>query len=420
MEAAGAFNPQLQGNERGGSRSCSAGGAGAGAIRLCHPRPDRLSQRTLNLFDRYLLAEWLKMLALLLAATVGLLFVVALSSDLRELLQTGVGAVDILRYFATLMPSYLSVVLPLSLLLSLLFVLSKLHRNNELTAMRAAGLNIFAVTRALWLAGIGFCGLTLLLNARVVPWSVEESQAMMDRFQFSAEARQAGGAGTDDALGLVSSVVFDNQRQNRMWFINRYSRYTEKAYGVTVSELDSKRREKTRIMAREGVYDLATHSWTFRDGRETWIDAELGEVMRTVTFQEKKVPHFNEDPTLMLLIDRKPSYLSFTQLERITDYFALENNPKIIPYEVRYYGVLFDTIGPLIIIAIAIPFAVAGVRVSPAVGVSKSIGLFIVYYILNTMATVLGGRGYVEPMWAALIPDLTMTGLAAYLFGRMR
>ena len=88
-----------------------------------------MSQRTLNLFDRYLLAEWLKMLALLLAATVGLLFVVALSSDLRELLQAGVGAGDILRYFATLMPSYLSVVLPLSLLLSLLFVLSKLHRH---------------------------------------------------------------------------------------------------------------------------------------------------------------------------------------------------------------------------------------------------------------------------------------------------
>ena len=377
-----------------------------------------MSQPRLNLFDRYLLAEWLKMLALLVAATMGVLLMAALYDNLRDLLQVGVGLWDILRYFATLMPSYLSVVLPLSLLLSLLFVLSKLHRNNELTAMRAAGLNIFAVTRALWLAGAGFCALTLLLNARVVPWSVEEARGMLDSFEFRAEAQKSGG--TDDTLGLVSGVAFDNQRQNRMWYINRYSRYTEKAYGITVSELDHRRREKTRILAREGVYNTATHAWTFRDGRETWFDAELGEVMRTVPFAEKTVPHFNEDPALMLLIDRKPQHLSFNELARITDYFALENNPKIIPYEVRYYGVLYDTLGPLIIIAIAIPFAVSGVRVSPAVGVSKSIGLFVLYYLLSTMATALGGRAIIEPMWAALLPNLAMIGFAAYSFGRMR
>ncbi|MEJ1972411.1 MAG: LptF/LptG family permease [Lacunisphaera sp.] len=372
----------------------------------------------MNLFDRYLLAEWLKMLALLLAATMGVLLMAALYDNLRDLLQVGASLDDVLLYFATLMPSYLSVVLPLSLLLSLLFVLSKLHRNNELTAMRAAGLNIFATTRSLWLAGVGFCGLSLLLNAKVVPWSVEASRGLLDSFEFRAEAKQSGGA--DETLGLVSSVAFDNQRQNRMWFVNRYSRYTQKAYGVTVSELDHNRREKTRIMAREGEYDAVRHVWNFHDGREIWFDPDAGEVMRTVPFAEKTVLHFNEDPTLMLLIDRKPGNLSFNQLQRITDYFALENNPKIVPYEVRYYSVLCDTLGPLIIIAIAIPFAVSGVRVSPAVGVSKSIGLFMLYYLLSTMATMLGGRGYIEPMWAALLPNLAMIGLAAYSFGRMR
>ena len=59
-------------------------------------------------------------------------------------------------------------------------------------------------------------------------------------------------------------------------------------------------------------------------------------------------------------------------------------------------------------------------RVSPAVGVSKSIGLFFLYYILTNLATVLGGRGYLEPVWAALMPNLAMVGLAAYFFGRMR
>ena len=370
----------------------------------------------LNLFDRYLLGEWLKMLGLLLGATLGLLLMISFYDNLRDLIQLGVGFGDIMFYYATLMPSYLTVVLRISMLLSLLFVLGKLHRNNELTAVRSAGLNIFATTRALWLAGLVLCGVTLLLNAKVVPWSVETSRSLLESFEFNAEAKQSGGV----RLGLVSSVAFDNQPQGRMWFINRYSRVTQKAYGVTVSELDPQRREKTRIMAREGTFDPVRHSWTFHDGREIWFDPEAGEIMRTVSFAEKTVPHFGEDPGLMMLIDRHPGDLSFYELRRITEHFSSEHNPKLASYEVRYYSLLVDTLGPLIIIAIAIPFAVSGVRVSPAVGVSKSIGLFVLYYLLIGLRTVLGNSGSLEPMWAAFMPVLAMIGLAAWFFGRMR
>lgn len=385
-------------------------------IRLCPGPAGCFTRPGLNILDRYLLSEWLKMLALLLAATMGVLMMSELYNSFRDLIQVGAGAGDILLYYLTLMPSYLSIVLPLSMLLSLLFVLTKLHRNNELTAVRAAGLNIFATTRSLWLAGVILCGVSLLLNARVVPWSVEASRALLESFEYRAEARTAPRA----ALGVVSAVAFDNQRQNRMWFINRYSRFSATAFGVAVSELDRFRREKTRIMAREGRYDAVRRAWTFRDGREMWFDAETGDVQRSAAFQEKTVAHFTEDPALMLLFDRKPTELSFNELGRIVDYFTAEENPKVVRYQVRYYGLLADTLGPLIILAIAIPFAAAGVRVSPAVGVSKSIGLFFVYYILNNFATLAGGQGYLDPVWAALMPNLAMIGLAAWLFGRMR
>jgi LPS export ABC transporter permease LptG len=371
----------------------------------------------MNLLDRYLLGEWLKMLGLLLAATMGLLLMAALYDNFRDLIQVGAGLGDMLLYFGTLMPSYLSVVLPLSMLLSLLFVLSKMHRNNELTAVRAAGLNIFATTRSLWLAGIVLCAVSLMLNAKVVPWSVETSRSVLEGLEFRAEAAKAMPGGT---LGVVSSVTFDNQRENRLWFINRYSRFSGTAYGITVSQLDSARREVSRIMAREGTYDHVRGGWTFRDGRTLTFDPEKGELVRPVAFANKTMENYNEDPTLMLLIDRKPQDLSFNELRRITEYFAADNNPKVIRYEVRYYSVLFETIGPLIIIAIAIPFAVSGMRVNPAVGVSKSIGLFFLYFVLIKLSEVLGIGGYVEPMWAALIPNLAMTGLAAWFFGRMR
>ena len=356
------------------------------------------------------------MLGMLLAATMGLLFMQALYDNFRDLIEVGAGFQEMLFYYAVTLPSYFSIVLPLSLLLSLLFVLSKLHRNNEITAMRAAGLNIFRTTRVLWFAGFFFCGVSLLLNARVVPWSVETSRRLLESFEYRAEARKTSGG----VLGLVTSVAFDNQRQHRMWYINRYSRFAQKAYGVTVSELDATRRERTRLMAREARFDLTRRCWVFTEGRELWFDPDAGELMRSVAFAEKVVPHFNEDPDLMLLIDRNPRDLSFFELRRIVDYFTVEDNPKLTRYAVRYYGLIADTLGPLIILAIAIPFAVTGVRVSPAVGVSKSIGLFFLYYILTNFATVLGAKDYLDPVVAAWMPNLALIGLATYFFGRMR
>lgn len=387
-------------------------------FRLCVGAGVGLSCFPVTLLDRYLLREWLKILGLLLCATMGLLLMQALYDNFRDLIEVGAGFGDMLRYYAVLMPSYFSVVLPLSLLLSLLFVLGQLHRSNEITAIRAAGLNIFSTTRVLWAASVVFCGVSLWLNARVVPWSVETSRRLLESFETRAEERRGGSSG--GALGVVTGVAFDNQRANRVWYINRYNRFAGKAHGVTVSELDRDRRERTRIMAREASYDPEARHWTFREGRELWFDPEAGELIRRANFTEKTIPHINEDPQLMLLIDRNPRDLSFFELQRIVDYFTDEENPKVTRYAVRYYSLLANTLGPLIILAIAIPFAVSGVRVSPVVGVSKSIGLFFVYYLLTTSSTLLGGRGYLDPMWAAWVPNLAMVGLATYFFGRMR
>lgn len=368
--------------------------------------------------DRHLLSEWLKIFGLLLGATLGLLLMQALYDDFRDLLESGVGPREAVAYFAVLLPSYLSIVLPLALLLSSLYVLGKLHRQNEITALRGAGLGVLRITRSLWVAGAVLCGVALLLSARVVPWSVETAARLRERFETGAALRRAPAA--PSTAGLVKSVAFDHARAGRVWFINRYDRLHGLAHGITVSVLDAHRRERARLMARTGTYDAAARAWTFHDGRELWFDLEKGELQRSEAFATRVAPEFSEDPALMLLIDRKPADLSLFELRRLIAYLSAEDHPKVARYAVRYYGLLADVAGPLIILALAIPFSLSGVRVNPAVGVSKSIGLFFLYYLLTSGATLLGGRGLVDPLLAALVPHACMALLGMVLLGRMR
>lgn len=371
----------------------------------------------MNTFDRHLLREWLQILGLALAATVGLLVVQVLYDDFRQLRDLGAQGSIFWRYMGVTIPSFLSVVLPLALLVSLLYVLGKLHRGNELTAMRAAGVGFARLTAPIWIVGLLCCGVSWWINTTVVPWSVEESRAMREELEFRQQSTKAMPA---DRIGAVYSVAFDNPLGRRMWFFNRYSKATDRGYGVSVSELDAKRRERARIIAAEGWFDAARNGWVFKDGRYLTFDPETGESTGSEPFPEKFAPTFRERPALMLLIDRKPSHLSLWELSDMVAYLEIERSPKLAAYAVRYYGLIADVLGPLIVIAIAIPFAVTGVRVNPAVGVSKSIGLFFLYYVLNSGATALASKGFVDPMVAAWMPHAGMAMLSLWFFVRLR
>ena len=386
------------------------------ALRLCFPRVGRF-HGGVNLFDRHLLREWLKILGLVLAAALGLLLMQVMYDSFRDLRDLGAKAPDMAVYFFVTIPSFFALVLPWALLVSLLFALAQLHRHLEFTAMRAAGVGWFRLTRPVWAAGVLCCGLTLWLNSSIIPWSVEESRSVYDELQFH---RQSGSVAAADLVGAVYDVAFDNRRGGRMWFFNRYSKFTQRGYGVSVSMLDGRRRETRRLLADEAWYDPAQRGWVFQHGRELTFDVDTGAATGSTPFGKKLETRFGEDPKLMLLVTQRPIDLSFFELRRVMDYYRSENNPLGIAYAVRYFKLLADTLGPLIVIGIAVPFAVSGVRVNPAVGVSKSIGLFLLYFVLNNVAASLAAKQLMPPETAAWLPNIGMAGLATWFFARMR
>jgi len=370
----------------------------------------------LNTFDRHLLREWLEILGIVLVLTCGLLLVQVMYDDFRDLREAGARGLDLGRYVLVAVPGFLAVTLPIVLLTSTLYVLGKLHKANELTAMRAAGVGFGRLMAPIWVVGFLCCGLSWWLSATVVPWSVEETRLMKEGFQFRRQAQSVPA----DRIGAVFSVGFDNPDGRRMWFLDRYSKFTGKAYGVSVTEMDARRRETSRVVASQAWYGGSQRGWVFTDGREMGFNPETGENTSSKPFAERAFPRFQEDPRLMLLIDRRPIDLSFAELRELTDYYSRENNPKGVPYAVRYYGLIADILGPLIVIAIAIPFAVSGVRVNPAVGVSKSIGLFFLYFALKSFAESIATKGLIDPGLAAWLPDIGMTCLSVILFARLR
>lgn len=369
----------------------------------------------MSLLDRYVFFEWLKVFVLTLLLIVGIQLLGDFQNNLGDLLGFGATPAQIFDYYLTVLPSFLPAILPISLMVSLLFSLGQMHRHNEITAMLAGGKSLLRLTRTLWLAGAALSALLFYFNAQLVPVAVEQSRTQWNNLRFAAELAQ--DVQVED-VGLIYNLTFFNHRDNRLWFINRFNEFNYRAYGITVSEISDNGVEQRRLVANEGFFDDRTGHWVFQRGREL-LFTEAGDLRRSIAFEERVLDAFHEDPDLMKFMERRPKDLSFLELRRILSTIGMDENPRVRAYAVQYYFIITSPLSCLLIVAIAIPFAVSGVRTNPMVGISKSIGLFVLYYIAVAMGQMLGTRAVLPPAVAALLPNLLMFMIALRLAFRM-
>lgn len=202
------------------------------------------------LSDRYIFIEWLKVFILTLCVLFGLLIISDLQNDLPDLLGFGASNAEIFRYYLIKIPGFVPVAMPMSFMVSLLFALGQFHRNHELTALRAAGFSLFQITRILWFSGLILAGVLWQMNAKLIPWSVEESRNMWNELAFSKAIDEEV---TEDNVGLIYNLTFFNRKDGRLWFLNRFNEYDYQAYGVTISTLRAEDgMELQRLVANRG------------------------------------------------------------------------------------------------------------------------------------------------------------------------
>jgi len=374
-------------------------------------------KEAMSLIDRYVFKEWAIGFALTLGVIVGILILQNMYDSLPDLLNTQASFGEIAFYYGLSLPAYLPAILPIAFLVSLLFSLGSLHRNNEIVAMRASGASLFRISRYLWIAGLFLSLLLLYLTASLVPKTVEQSRTFLENFEYAAaEAQQSNRSN----VGMLYNLGFDNRKDGRLWFMNRFSERAWLGSGVNVHTRGSDGNELSRISAREAYFDDTNEHWVFVDGRELLLDPETGDPLRTLPFKERVFDSFNEDPSLMLALHKRPKELSLFELRRIIESVSPKDNPKVNAYLVRYLSLFAAPFSCLVVVGIAVPFAVAGVRTSPMIGVSKCIGFFAIFYVLISIASILGERQIIPALLAAWLPNLVMLGMSIRLFKQAR
>lgn len=370
----------------------------------------------MRILDRYILAEWSKVFGLCFLTLAGLILVSLSYNWVPDFLRWGADAGTTVAYLLLRLVGDLTLLVPVSLLVSVIYILGQLNRNQELAAARAAGVSVLRLTAPLWCAAATCAVLLVALNVAWVSASQEKAREIAERAEFASVSAKGGEV---KVRGDADFVAFDQAKAGRRWVVGKLSLAAQRASDVRLHILDAQGREVRRIAARLADFrqEGGRWTWTFLDGRDMTLDAASGELLRQPYFERLVLPEVDEDPTVMSATLVNPMMLSFREVAKVADNAGWLPQGRMAKFSMRYHGILAGSAICLVVVAIAIPFAVVGGRANPMVGVSKTLGLFLVYYFVDSVLGALGAAGTLPPVVAAWLPAAL---LALWAFPRLR
>ena len=346
---------------------------------------------------RYFAKEIFWATLLLLFALVALF---ALFDLIRELGDLGKGHYQltlVLSYVALLQPSRVVVIFPVAALLGTMFAITRMSSQSELTVMRASGLSLMRLAGYATAIGLIFSLITFLFGEFIAP-ATEEMAKKVKLTATSAVVAQEFRSGfwVKDDLSFVNIQTVTPETQ---------------LLNLRIYEFDRAYRLTSLSIAKSADYDFKAARWLLKDVEKTTFDESKARIAR--------VPeaHWNSamTPELLAVLRVSPDEMSLLNLNAYIDHLR-ENKQNSTRYELAFWGKALQPLAVVIMMMLAIPFAIQSQR---AIGVGGKLLLGIMlglgFYFLNQLAAHLTVINNWPPLLSACVPLVVFLMLAMLL-----
>src|SRR5262245_26961896 len=251
----------------------------------------------MRLLDRYVIRNFLQVYFYCIAGFISIWLIFDVSDNISTFIDEHIGLLLVVRYYATQIPQVLIILLPVSLLLSLLFALGRMSRANEIVSMLTAGVSLPRVLLPLIGMGLLTVATSMALNYSLAP----HAELARKTFLSQAQARPARN---------IQAQVFRNRTDLRTWFIQNF-RIGDNAFNnVQVLQQDAKDNILMSYLAARAYYRPQTKTWELENVRLAYYDA-AGNITKEEFRPSLMIDHWSETP---FRLDRKSTRLNSSHL----------------------------------------------------------------------------------------------------------
>ncbi|AMO73187.1 LPS export ABC transporter permease LptF [Sphingorhabdus sp. M41] len=309
------------------------------------------------------------------------------------------------RMLANLIPEYLSLGIPIGLLLGILLAFRQLALSSELDVFRAVGQGYGRLLRVPYMFAVAL----MLVNLALVGFIQPLSRYYYEELRFELRSGALGASikvGEFTNLGSRMTLRIEESRDNGT-----------KLSGIFV-RAENKKGQTVSVTAENGQF-LAT------DDPDTIIlrltdgvlvhDAPNYEKPRILSFSNHDLPI--DLPTIESFRSRGGKDLEYTipELVRVgldKERPETERNESRSNFHFRMVEVVMMLLMPLLAIALAVPPK----RSSSALGVFLSIVMIVTYHKVNEYGEDIGSLGLVDPIIALWLPFCLFAALIMWMY----
>lgn len=355
----------------------------------------------MKVLERYILAEFAKLLVMAFAGFILLFIVVDVFENMDDLMEKGVPIAKSVAFFAYKIPFIVGQVSPIAVLLSVLLSLGLLAKHNEMTAVKAGGLRLVRVLKPLFIAGIVISGGVMVMNETMTISGLKKAESFRATWLEGVK-----GSYGRQGLWIKEDAGIYNIRQVDV--------RNGELRGVTFFRLGEGFAATERVRTRKARW---------QDGRWVAPEATVWE------FTPAGGIATSERTGYELPGPGEPDELTSVETHDNMGFFELagyvrsleEDGYDTAKHRIDLYGKVTFPLVNFIMVLVGIPFALKTGRHSGiAAGVGISVLIAFSYWVVYAITRSLGANGIMPPMLSALFPDVLFAAVGLLMYGFVR
>lgn len=367
------------------------------------------------IIDRYVVKNFLTPFLLAFCGFTAIWIISDMADNAGSFAEADVPLSGIFKFYAALIPSVTVLILPITMLLALLFSLSKMSKANELVSILSAGVSSTRVLLPLIIIGLYATFISLVCSFHWAPRAEGAQKSLME--EIVSDARGKKKKGKRHAL-LAENQAYINRIDNRQWFVGalpqNYNR-DNKMENILVAEFSPSGELEKTIVARSAFWDRSNDLWVFFQGRVTEVDA-TNRMARPKVFDKKHLEQgWRERPWDLISAGVKPEYLGAPQLNAFLRAHKTHPEKKLAPYKVFFHYRIATAFTCIVAVLIGAPLGIVYSRRGILGGVAASMIIFFAILFFSNFFLALGQNASLPPMLAAWATNLLFGGVGAYL-----
>lgn len=325
------------------------------------------------------------------------------------MINKGVSIIDITKLILYLLPTFLLITIPISLLISILIALGRLSADSEIIIMKSSGISLYQMLLPIGIASLCALVLTAVMGVMGAPYGNYATRNLV--FDIAKKKASVG----------IKEKVFNDDFYGLVLYAEKIPVHGDFMEGVFISD-NRLIKEPTTIIAQKGYLVSNPESMTItlrlKNGSTHTVDSNF-KSYKIMDFSSYDInldlsAPISDKKSAVGLTDKKSKEMFFFELAQgvqnlqsddpIRRQLIIELNKKItIPLSCIIFGIL------------GIPLGIGQVRSGKSRGFT--IGLFVitVYYVLQLSGEALGETGKVAPALGAWAPNIILGIIGVYM-----